>query len=267
MHVTLKFEAMKTLIVAVVLLLGAASAGAQVIRWQTDDSCLTLWQNYYPGQWQNPDSVMVDTCQPYALYPYYAKKFYYVDFDSDIFHFPLAPMDTTLQANWRNLDTNYTDLRRRFDSLERSFGKFVLQKRDPSATSGLNSGLYVILFDSVQWIYGMTYGNTSDSGAIGDILGIENAIYLRMPIQEGVSTNPLKEQSDFWPNPAKRYIHISCPARPIRSITVYNSNGEAVRSEQISPPSENFDIPLTGLSAGDYFIVAGGEVFHFILNP
>jgi hypothetical protein len=133
---------MKTLIVAVVLLLGVANAKAQQV-----DSCLVLADEYLnricPDNanhyaWQNPDTCMIDTCyqaivspcQEWAAY-LYSKRGFLIKFDSDVFRLPVYLIDTNIAVKWTDLDTSYHFFRAVFDTLQQQWGNFVLIKHDP----------------------------------------------------------------------------------------------------------------------------------------
>jgi hypothetical protein len=259
----------KTAIIAAMLLLGAARAVAQV-PWQTDDSCLCLYQDYYPGLWYNPDSVMVDTCAYYmgiskSDLPWYAKRWYRITLDSDYFHFPAAPIDTIIQTTWQQLDTIYDTARAEFDSLQRQYGPFVLRKFYPNETSGELSGAYHIGFDSILEVGAVltTLEGLFQSG--GD--GFSST---PIPIDNGVNdpTQRITNHATAFPNPTSRESWISCSNGLICNATVTDVIGRAVRKIAISPPSTEFKINLDGLNAGIYNIsVEGNLITRIILQP
>jgi hypothetical protein len=217
----------KTAIFAAMLLLGAARAGAQVAPWQTDDSCLCLYQDYYPGLWYNPDSVMVDSCSPYIWdIPLYAKRWYRINLDSDYFHFPAAPIDTIIQTTWQQLDTIYDTARAEFDSLQRQYGPFVLRKFYPDRTTGEESGAYHIGFDSLLQVDAVL---TTLEGLIDESADFSS---FPNPIDNAVNSTAsggIKLPS-VYPNPFSQSatITFTCPNQGPTQVSVVNLLGVEV---------------------------------------
>src|ERR1017187_9148429 len=108
----------KTAIIAAMILLGAASAGAQS-RWGIDTTCLSLWFNekyFGPGYngLYNPDSVMLDTCPP----PYNPEVWIHRGIHLFVpLWMPWAPPDTILEVPWTDVDTLYIDFHAAFQRI------------------------------------------------------------------------------------------------------------------------------------------------------
>ena len=193
----------KTAIIAVMLLLGATRAGAQV-----DSSCLVMWQ-YSPLKpndvaWFNSDSVKVNMCQGSEYLSEFAKNKFEVDFLYYVFPGQIAPAGDSIVRHWRDIDTLYSDVRNAFDSIEHRFGIFTLWQVSLGDTSTIGDKDWNIKFDSYLNVDTVLY-------YLSQVPWLDT-IYTRFggrPLFfEGVENNLTQDRISIWPQPCTRRLNI-----------------------------------------------------------
>ena len=137
---------MKTLLLTMLLfLMGGHALYSQ--RFICPDSCA-----YWPATMPNTNSVRYDSCMvSHFLYP----KFQYSnsEFELNLIReavpsLPKLPRDTIVYLDWRNdIDTTFTVLRSRLESLETVVGAFTLTRGLPCDT---NARYFIFTFD--KWV-------------------------------------------------------------------------------------------------------------------
>ena len=248
---------MKTLIVAVVLLLGAASAGAQQVN--IGDSCYSL---NWSGWLSNPDSILVDTCHSTSTHPVvWIKRGYRIDFDSNAVPLGWAPSDSDLEVTWQAIDTTFPDVRSAFQALETKFGAFTLKKIEPDDTSSIGGNARMfwlvfrnyVLFDSID-------------AAIATIPNIHyNFDWPLVWIGVKKSLEDLSYSLSVYPNPARNmlWIHLNSEFNPI-SLEVFDALGRVVQKSSVFSGSTDIRIDLSSLISGEYFLRFRNDRIPFI---
>ena len=245
---------MKTLIVAAVLLLGMARAGAQQVN--VGDSCYTL---NWPSLYSNPDSILVDTCLSDSAHTvFFVKRGSEVEFAVKAISLLWAPSGTDLEVTWESIDTAYPTLRAAFDSIENKFGSFMLKKEFPEDTSSVASQSFYLIFNTYV-LY------DSISAAISAIEGVH--YYFNWPvILFGVKDShdkPIEES--IYPNPAGNtlFVHLNGEFNPV-SLEVFDALGRIVQKSSAFSGSADVRIDLSNLISGEYFLRFRNDRIPFI---
>jgi hypothetical protein len=129
----------KTAIIAAMLFLGAARAGAQV------DSCLCIWGAAYSYAYWNPDTVMVDTCKSHMGFPpssnkYVYSKHYVLVFQYAVIKLDSVSSDSTLTVPWTYIDTTYSQFKSICENLATMYDGLWFTKLHPSVGDSLKIG-------------------------------------------------------------------------------------------------------------------------------
>src|SRR5437773_1285456 len=91
------------------------------------------------SSFQNPDSVMIDTCQNSPTYgEKYAKRWWKIYFAYYVINVPSAPPDTILEMPWTQVDYAFSSLRAALEELEDKYGTVTLRKVNPSCVDSTN---------------------------------------------------------------------------------------------------------------------------------
>ena len=120
---------------------------------QMYDCMNPCWKMIYPDEpwnlYENPDSVMIDTCLSYRNPEdptrwehkvLYAKRFWRVQFPLGALDIPAKSSLDTIERTWRDIDSNFVDLKNSFEEFELKFGKFILRKISPETGPNLYRG-------------------------------------------------------------------------------------------------------------------------------
>ncbi|OGV21370.1 MAG: hypothetical protein A2475_15070 [Ignavibacteria bacterium RIFOXYC2_FULL_35_21] len=113
--------------------------------------CRDKWYDFYNDHGSdNPDSVLVDSCQdPPIIYVY---RWFNVVFKNYVINLPAAPEDTTLDVTWEAISSSYTQLRSDFQELENKFGSYYFRKISPEITDSNHIGSRDFLIASTNML-------------------------------------------------------------------------------------------------------------------
>jgi hypothetical protein len=244
----------KTAIIAAMLLLGAARAGAQV------DSCLVmaLPNDSAHGTLWNPDSVMRDTCHDGYYLRYFVKAGIEVIFlDSGVVPLGYGAPDSILEVGWQAIDTNFSVIRAAFEHLYNHLGSFVLRKENPADTSTLSSGIFKLIFQA--------YTNVDSALADLDSLPDVKVNFYRPNVPAGIVLPALIETQQpsnvfLFPNPASGTVEIR--GGELHDVLLFNESGQRISSWKLL--NGTFDI--SGVPPGPYFLFSNEGSFHFIIR-
>ena len=252
---------MKTLIVTVVLLLGAASAGAQV-----SDSCLDLYQNVFNDSSQrldywNPDSVMVDTCGEYNKYgEMYAKRYFLIQFYNPLIHLDSVREDSVLTVPWWEIDSSYSDIRTIFQKIALRYGGAWLTKLYPNIGDSNSEG-----YNLFKLSVGMYAPADTILSTLPRAPWIEYVDFTSRPVPLLRNVKPTLATTD-----SLKLVYATNGNLYISGLThnvlyeLYDEQGRCIASDQIEPGNE---IDLSHLLEGVYFFrIRGGSgrFFKFI---
>ncbi|TAL66937.1 MAG: T9SS type A sorting domain-containing protein [Bacteroidetes bacterium] len=181
---------MKSLIVSILLLFSIQNFTF------ADENCLQLVFPHQPDSLiNNPDSVMVDTCDGY----FYTKKWFFVLLPVNSLNIPQAPPDSILEVGWDDIDTNFQSLRDGFEELENKFGMFTLRKQVPemSDSNAIGSRVFMIRFNNYVRIDSVYY-------TLKSISGIQDCYYINaMAIFQSNMNEPGFQMGEMENNPIK----------------------------------------------------------------
>jgi hypothetical protein len=257
---------MKTAIIAVVLLLGAAHAGAQGV-----DSCLKFeFPNHYFDtlRWEaymNDDSVKIDSCPTSPTYlEYYATKGWGMDFKYYVIKRQPAPYDTTIELSWSAIDTAYVALRAAFAAMETKYGTFYLGEERPDSYDSTAPGnrSYGIRFDNYVCIDSVnamlqTFPDLDSNfpPGFGDYPawadGGLGGVTVHSMKNEGLSINP---------NPASAALTITATdSKGIHSIELFDVLGQRIL-DLTSNGGAELSIDVRSLANGVYILVCDNEI-------
>ena len=249
------------------------AASYHPVQAQETCRCLPLFE---PGQGENPDSVLVDTCganiypRPcsegilWRRYITYARKWWSVRFLGDAIPLSAAPSDTVIEVGWRDIDPAYQELRSRFEMLEMRFGEFHLRKVYPADTDEVRGREFRMRFDEyvnadsvndmLEAIPGIIPQFTS---AIGSVLGVEE------------SGDGDIMQFDLYPNPARNFIQIEIrddgDESPIQIGNTSGLSASGIALEYLPGGSRAATVDISSLPQGMYYVRYHHHVRRFVI--
>lgn len=228
---------------------------ATVTCYGQGDSCLKLLGPTFAEDttWENPDSVMVDSCISSPTYGQkYAKGWFNLRFTYYILPTPVGPEDTIIDRAWQDIDTQYVSVRNAFDTLEQKYGSFFFRKFQPHWNDTANGG------DNLFNVWFNHYVNIdSVEGAIRSISLIKYCDYDNRAGILLASVSNQKEKligTNLIPNPASNYFSLIPSDKSISgqvSVRVFDQRGVVVASESVDISSEN-KINVSSLASGVY---------------
>jgi hypothetical protein len=257
---------MKTAIFAVLLLLATTGrAGAQV-----DSSCLVLWQNspLFPGPgyvWQNSDSVKVDVCPGPQQYAEFARNEFVA-----AFQYFIMPHYDTIAQTWMDIDTQYSNIRAEFDTIEQRLGSFKMQLYDYEPHDTINDpGDTSISGDNWWYVNFENYVNKDTAvyylRKLPELNTFAGANFLGNPgFYEGVAENIPTNEIHIWPQPCSSELHIEGWNVPDKILS-YDPLGR-----QISIPFSSTDgtvtLDVSNQPNGIIYCCAEGHVFKILIQ-
>lgn len=228
---------------------------ATVTCYGQGDSCLKLLGPTFADDttWENPDSVMVDSCISSPTYGQkYAKGWFHLRFTYYILPMPIGPEDTVMDRTWRDIDTEYESVRSAFDTLEQRYGSFSFRKFQPHIidTSIGRRSLFNVWFNN----------NVNIDSVETVIRSIPLVDYCDYVNRAGIllaSVSNQKEKligTNLIPNPASNYFSLIPSDKSISgqvNVRIFDQRGVMVASESVDISSENM-INVSSLASGVY---------------
>jgi|GEM_PF-7027476 len=254
------------------------------------DSCFRLiWEHNPEKEFENPDSVMYDSCKcgmnifefadSNRRWPrefFYADKWFWVNLPNGSLDVLQAPSDTTIIRHWTDISSSFTTLRNDFENLENTYGNFVLRKLYPEDIDTLTSfKVWLIKLDN--------YVNIDSVETF--LKNFEDYKFPypyppfyreRFAIYYISVANSLQINKSFviYPNPASDYIEIKIGNKLSESfelsesyqIQIYNVYGEQMPVGAGSEPAPTGinRIDISHFPTGMYFIRIGDEIGKFV---
>ncbi|MFH1050197.1 MAG: T9SS type A sorting domain-containing protein [bacterium] len=260
------------------------------------DSCFRLiWEDNHAIEYYNPDSVMYDSCKcgmdifefskEYKRWPkeyFYAKQWFWFNIPNGSLDMPQAPSDTTIIKNWTDISSSYTNLRNDFESLENTYGNFILRKLYPEDVDTLTATkVWLIKFDN--------YVNIDSVETFLKIFNDVDELYppyyvadYAILITSASQPSQINDSFLIYPNPASDYIEILADSRRQTAdgkkqwdIQIYNVYGECLSNltptsyTPLTPLERGMEngvrIDVSGFPNGIYFLRIGNEIQKFVV--
>ncbi len=248
--------------------IGRLQAGIEI---DTTNPC---WRLLYPddpihGSY-NPDSVMIDTCATTRpMFPVlYAYKWFKILLPPGALNVPWAPRDSLIIRNWRDIDTNFTELRNGFQNLENKFSPFIMKKEFPDIIDTLEgaSGLYLLKFEKyfnidtlviylklINGIYDANYDMRATQ-LLNNIIDINS--------QEAKTDIEIEQKTND--NRIEIYIHKF--QRLCKTIDIYNLNLKKIlQYHMLNNNNTHIILDISNLTTGIYFLHYGNIIKSFII--
>jgi hypothetical protein len=259
---------MKKAIFAVLLLLATTGrAGAQGV----DSTCLVLWQDspLFPGPgygWQNTDSVKVDICQgPQYLSEFARNKFVAA------FQYFIMPHYDTIARTWMQIDTQYSNIRDGFDTIEQRLGSFKIQlygydpdttPNDPGDTSDFGDKLWFVNFEKYVNVDTAIF-YLSQLPELNFNLGPD---FAGRPIfYEGVNKITPPNPIHLWPQPCSSSLFIEGQEYS-EKILAYDALGRQLALPTLGQSNGIISIDVSKQPNGIVYIYALGQFFKILIQ-
>ncbi|MBI5325293.1 MAG: hypothetical protein HZB41_08500 [Ignavibacteriae bacterium] len=238
------------------------------------DTLNPCWRMYYPHDPDhnsfNPDSVMLDTCATTnPIEPVlYAYKWYLVILPPGALNVPEAPRDTLIYRDWRDIDTNFIELREGFLNIENKFSPFIMRKEHPEGvdTSSLGSRSWLIKFeeyfniDSVVF-YLSSIQNLTFAGY--DMRAARFDDVYQNTVRNGAEIIDIKQNQPSEKITVKILKNIDYN----KTLELYDIKFRLIFNYHLSDFEANntIDLNISDFSAGVYFLRCGNYIRSFII--
>jgi len=244
----------KTAIIAAMLLLGAARAGAQV------DSCLCIWGAADSNAWWNPDTVMVDTCKSHMGFPPSSNEYVYSKHYVLVFHYAVIKLDSVssdsvLTVPWTYIDTSYTQFRIICKELAATYNGLWFTKLHPSVGDSLEIG-----YNDFELSIGVYALVDSIEDTLGpNLLGANfmQTLFFNSPTIRDFGVQPTPAAQPYqliFSDPS----HVFLRGLKVRtSYTFFDQLGRVISSNELDPGNY---IDFSPLTSGFYILRLEGDV-------
>lgn len=236
----------------ILYIFAAFSLFATVTCYAQGDSCLKLLGPAFAEDttWENPDSVMVDSCVTSPTFGQkFAKGWFNLRFTYYILPTLVGPEDTIIKRTWQDIDTQYALTRTKFDSMEQKYGPYHFVKFQPNVQDTASN-----IFD-IQFT---RYVNIdSATNFLQDVLYVEEPVYIMRAGRELASVNEGISGYNFLsihPNPTNNYFTLVSSDKSMTglvSVRIFDHRGVVVASESVDISLEN-KINVSSLASGVY---------------
>jgi hypothetical protein len=225
-----------------------------------------IWEDKPETGYENPDSVMYDSCKcptkPLDCYYVFAKKYFDCYLPYGALLVPQVPRDSVILKTWRDIDTSFTNLRTELEKIEIIFGKFYFQKIFPDIidSSSSASRYFYIFFEKYQNIYDVD----SLFIPIKELYRFRYYSRLAHWLSKITEELPIKELTLIKINSDR--IEVQIPeeiASTHKRINIFNCLGETILSRE----TENktiVQIDISNYNYGVYFIQINDKTYKFI---
>jgi hypothetical protein len=242
------------LFVLIVLFLGTISAFA------VNDGCLTL---VYPDdgwEFQNRDSIKVDTCMASPTYKkWYSKKGYKFGISNYLFKKLLSLND---RKTWADIDSQFVVQKIAFQNLANKFGSYTIRRSESSNDSvHLVHPAFIIDFVNYNLVDSVTYYIEKIDSVLGcqlnnypTVLNIDDSDKSKNKADFEIIETALENQLD---------IRILNALNNEISIEIFNSMGNIVLKTN-QHYSDKISINISELSKGIYFVKYNNQILKFI---
>jgi hypothetical protein len=233
------------------------------ICFAVPDTCLTLiWPDNPPNPY-NPDHVMKDTCKDSPTYgEWYATGIWIVRMQDYIFNF-LIPK--THRAHLDDIDSvKYPIHKEAYKNMEKIFGKISFF-RDPYECINDSDSLFLVYpcldvefsrYSRIEEIRDSLYS------VPGTIVVVTKHPPYYVDVYENINTC----KTNILPNPCNdklKLVNLS-QSKKDQIITIYNYLGIPVLSFDIPYGTNTFEIDVSNLNEGIYFIKINNNLLKFI---
>jgi hypothetical protein len=228
---------------------------ATAICYGQVDSCLKLLGPTFIQEptWENPDSIMVDSCVSSPTYGQkYARGWFHLRFTYHILPTPVGPKDTIIDRTWKDIDTQYISVRNAFDTLEQRYGSFFFRKFQPHWNDTANGG---------DNFFDVWFNDNVNIDSVEIAIGrVPLVVYCDYVNRAGIlvlsASNHEQKYSGlyFSPNPTNNHFTLLSSDKTISgrvSVRIFDQRGGMVASESVDISSEN-KINVSSLASGVY---------------
>jgi hypothetical protein len=228
------------------------------------DSCLTLiWPDIPPNSY-NPDNVMKDTCKDSPTYgEWYARGIWIVRMEDYIFNY-LIPK--THRAYLEDIDSvKYPLQKEAYKNMENKFGEISFF-RDPYDCDNRYDTEF-IKYPCLEVEFS-SYGRIKEirdslNRAPGTIVVVTKHPPFLVDVFENINTYKI----NLLPNPCYEklmLVNLSDTVINDRSMIIYNYLGITMLSYDLPFGTNNFEIDISSLNEGIYFIKINNNLLKFI---
>jgi len=235
------------------------------------DSCFRqIWEHNPEKEFENPDSVMYDSCECGDIFKYfynndwtlpkqyfYAKQWFLVDLPFGALDVPQGPPDTVIIRNWSDISTTFSNLRTGLEEMDNIFGNYILQKRFPEDVDSSygTSTVFLIKFDEYVKI-------DSVENFLNSVTDINYPLYMRAyNFNPFISVKDNLTINDFilYPQPANDFIIIEYSLLLNSNINITLTDLQGVFLGEIFSGFQDTGVntinyPINNLPSGIYFV-------------
>lgn len=219
----------------------------------TPDSCLYYLPHRFSSKWDNPDSLLWDTCSDSKdLYT----RIVHVFFQVKAISLPWAPDSALVETTWEAIDTSFPLIRQTFQQIANARGQYQLRKEYPDDTSSPLSQGFTMRFQVYQNV----------DSVLADLSVLEevhNWVASPRFFDDKILKAEEAENLEIFPNPAIGLLHVRFQANSASRIQLLDSRGRAVLENGITAGQSYSSLPLNGLAAGTYILKVGSEFRKF----
>ena len=228
-------------------------------------TCLTeIWPHNPPNSY-NPDHILKDTCIDSPTYgKRYQKGTFCIALDYYVFdHLIALAYGSTID----NIDSvNHKDFKDSCKSLEKRFGKISFY-RDPDICLNRNDTAFV-LYPCLAVHFSQYNLTDSEYEGLGNLPGVGGAIWFRYtPSKSDIEDINTPVNLKIEPNPCIdkiKILNIETIFLIYRKLIVYNYLGNIVLSFDLQHGENEYEIDVSFLDEGIYFIKINNKILKFI---